>query len=117
MISVPPGTRILVASEPVDGRKGMDSLAALIQQRLHADPFAGTIYVFRTGKADRLKILVWDNTGLVLYQKRLEWGRFTWPPLRQGTIALTAAQLAMLLEGLDWSRVRPVPVNRPILAC
>ena len=64
MISIPPGTRVVVASEPVDGRKGMDTLAVVIQLHLHADPFAGTIYVFRTRKADRLKFLVWDGSGL-----------------------------------------------------
>ena len=95
----------------------MDSLAAVIQLHLHADPFAGTIYVFRTRKADRLKILVWDGTGLCLFQKRLEQGRFVWPPVRQGTITLTSVQLALLLEGLDWSRVRQVPVRPPERAC
>ena len=117
MISIPPGTRVVVASEPVDGRKGMDTLAAVIQLHLHTDPFAGTIYVFRTRKADRLKILAWDGTGLCLFQKRLEQGRFVWPPVRQGTITLTSVQLALLLEGLDWDRVRQVPVKRPMAAC
>jgi transposase len=113
MISVPPGTRVMMASEPVDGRKGMDTLAAVVQRHLHADPFAGTIYVFRTRKADRLKILVWDGTGLCLFQKRLEQGHFVWPPIRQGAISLTSVQLALLLEGLEWNRVRQVSVKRP----
>ncbi len=60
---------------------------------------------------------VWDGTGLCLFMKRLERGRFTWSSIRDGVMALTAAQLAMLLEGLDWSRVRPVPVKRPTTLC
>ena len=117
MIAVPPGTRIVVATQPVDFRRGMDGLAALVQQQLRADPFAGDLFVFRSKRADRIKIVVWDGTGLCLFVKRLEQGRFTWPPIRDGVIALTAAQLAMLLEGLDWSRVRPLPVKRPVVAC
>jgi len=117
MIAVPPGTRIMVATQPVDFRTGMDGLAALVQQKLRSDPFCGEVFVFRSKRMDRVKIVVWDGTGLCLFMKRLERGRFTWPPIRDGVIALTAAQLAMLLEGLDWSRVRPVPVKRPQAVC
>ena len=117
MISVPPGTRIVVATQPVDFRAGMDSLAALIQQKLRPDPFCGNVFVFRSKRMDRVKIVVWDGTGLCLFMKRLELGNFTWPPIREGVMALTAAQLAMLLEGLDWSRVRPVSVKRPAALC
>ena len=117
MISVPPGTRIVVATQPVDFRAGMDGLAALVQQKLRFDPFCGEVFVFRSKRMDRVKIVVWDGTGLCLFMKRLERGRFTWPPIRDGAMALTAAQLSMLLEGLDWSRVRPVPVKRPQAVC
>ena len=116
MITVPPGLKIVVASEPVDFRKGLDGLVALVQQQICCDPFAGDLFVFRSRSADRLKIVAWDGSGLFLFYKRLEQGRFTWPPVRQGTMMLTAAQLAMLLEGLDWMRVRPVPVKRPTAA-
>ena len=117
MIAVPPGTRIVVATQPVDFRDGMDGLAALVQQKLRSDPFCGQVFVFRSKRMDRVKIVVWDGTGLCLYMKRLERGNFTWPPIRDGVMALTAAQLSMLLEGLDWSRVRPVPVKRPAKLC
>ena len=66
MIAVPPRVRILLAAQPVDFRKGMDSLAALVQQALRADPFAGEVFVFRPRCADRVKILVYDGTGLVV---------------------------------------------------
>jgi transposase len=101
MITVPPGLRIVVASEPIDFRKGLDGLVALVQQHLRCDPFAGDLFVFRSRRADRLKIVAWDGTGLVLFYKRLEQGRFPWPPIRQGTLSLTAAQLAMLLDGTE----------------
>ena len=64
MIAVPPGVRILLATRPVDFRKGMDGLAALVQQVLRADPFAGEVFIFRPKRADRVKILVYDGTGL-----------------------------------------------------
>jgi hypothetical protein len=72
VILVPPGVRILLATRPVDFRKGMDGLAALVQQALRADPFAGDVFISRPKRADRVKILVYDGSGLVLYSKRLE---------------------------------------------
>jgi len=117
VIAVPPGVRILLAAQPVDFRKGMDGLAALVQQALRADPFAGDVFIFRPRRGDRVKILVFDGTGLVLYAKRLEAGRFCWPSPAEGTVRLTSAQLATLLEGLAWNMLRPRPVRRPSAAC
>ena len=117
MIAVPPGGRILLATRPVDFRKGMDGLAALVQQALRADPFAGDVFIFRPRRGDRVKILVFDGTGLCLYAKRLEAGRFRWPSPADGTVRLTSAQLATLLEGLAWNVLRPRPVRRPSAAC
>jgi transposase len=116
VILVPPGVRILLATQPVDFRRGMDSLAALVQQALRADPFAGDVFVFRAKRTDRLKILVFDGTGLCLYSKRLEAGRFCWPSPAEGTARLTAAQLATLLEGLPWDRLQPRSIRRPSTA-
>ena len=79
MIAVPAGLRIMVAARPVDFRNGLDGLAALVQQVLRANPFAGDLFVFRAKRADRVKILAWDGTGLCLFHKRLEKGRFVWP--------------------------------------
>lgn len=104
MISVPIGVKIVVAAAPVDFRKGLDGLAALVQEALRRNPFSGDVFVFRAKRADRVKILVWDGTGLWLHHKRLETGRFVWPPVKNGVMALTPAQLAVLLEGLDWVR-------------
>ena len=91
VILVPPGVRILLAAQPVDFRKGMDGLAALVQQALRADPFAGDVFIFRPKRADRVKILVYDGTGLCLYAKRLEAGRFSWPSPAEGVVRLTSA--------------------------
>ena len=116
MIVVPPGVRLLLATRPVDFRKGMDGLAALVQQALRADPFAGDVFIFRPKRADRVKILVYDGTGLVLYAKRLEAGRFSWPSPADGVVRLSAAQLSTLLEGLAWDTLQPRPVWRPVAA-
>jgi transposase len=97
--------RVLVATRPVDFRKGAEGLAALVREALGADPFSGVIYVFRAKRADRVKLLFWDGTGVVLVAKRLEAGAFRWPRVRDGAIRLTAAPLQALLEGLDWRRV------------
>jgi transposase len=117
MIAVPAGMRVLVWSSPVDFRKGMDGLSAHVQVTLKADAFAGDLFVFRSRRADRIKVLMYDGTGLCLYQKRLERGRFRWPPMTEGTVRLSAAQMAALLEGLEWSKLRPHAVPRPQVAC
>src|SRR3954470_17111209 len=116
VIAVPPGVRILLAARPVDFRKGMDGLAALVQQALRADPFAGDVFIFRPRRGDRVKILVFDGTGLVLVTKRLEAGRFCWPSPAEGAVRLSAAQLATLLEGLPWHRLQPRAIPRPSTA-
>ena len=91
MIVPPTGIRVLVATKPVDFRKGMDGLAAYVQESFKADPFSGVIYVFRAKRADRVKLLFWDQTGLVLVAKRLEDGRFRWPAVQDGVMRLSPA--------------------------
>jgi transposase len=113
MIPARADLKIVVATRPVDFRAGMDRLAALVQTALAANPFGGDVFVFRAKRADRLKVLYWDGTGLVLAHKRLEQGRFVWPPIRDGVLALSATQLAILLDGLDWTTAVPRPVRRP----
>jgi transposase len=100
--------RVLVATKPVDFRKGMDGLAALVKEQLRADPFSGVVYVFRAKRADRVKLVWWDGSGLCLLAKRLEDGPFRWPKIEDGVMRLTPAQLQALLEGLDWRRVHTV---------
>jgi transposase len=113
MIAVSSGLKVLIATKPVDFRKGMDGLAALVKANLGGDPFSGTIFVFRAKRADRIKLIVWDGTGLCLFVKRLEEGTFRWPKIEDGIMRLTPAQLSALIEGLDWTRVRNVEVRVP----
>jgi transposase len=97
--------RVMMATRPVDFRKGVDGLAALVRDTMGADPFSGTVYVFRAKRADRVKLIFWDGTGVVLVAKRLEEGAFRWPKIEDGVVRLTAAQISALLEGLDWTRI------------
>ncbi len=113
MISFRSELRILIASRPVDFRKGINSLAALVSTTLGANPYSGDIYVFRSKRNDRLKIVVWDGSGMVLLTKVLEDRHFTWPPVRDGAVHLSAKEMALLLDGLDWTKVEQKPVKRP----
>ena len=106
MIALPAGTRILLATKPVDFRKGAHSLAALAAEVVKADPFSGAVLVFRSRRADRIKILVWDGSGLVLVWKQLEGGTFRWPAVVDGVVHLTPVEFAALFDGIDWRRVQ-----------
>jgi transposase len=106
MIALPAGARILLASKPVDFRKGAHSLAALAAAELGADPFSGVVLVFRSKRSDRVKILAWDDSGLVLVWKQLEGGAFRWPPIVDGVLRLTPLEFAALFSGIDWRRVQ-----------
>ena len=112
----PTGARVLMATRPVDFRKGADSLAAVVQTELRLQPFSGVVFVFRAKRADRVKLLYWDGSGLCLLSKRLEQGRFRWPRLQDGMMRLSAGQLAALLEGLDWRRVHALRIRPPTAA-
>jgi transposase len=108
--------KIYMATRPVDFRRGMDGLAAAVQEILGLDPYSGAAFVFRAKRADRIKILVWDRTGLVLVHKRLEGSKFVWPQVRNGVMRMSPAMFAALFEGLDWRLVRPGGSRRPQLA-
>ena len=103
-VTLSAGGKIYLSLAPVDMRKGFDGLAAQVQHLLSRDPFSGHLFLFRGRRGDRLKALWWDGGGLCLFTKRLERGRFVWPQVKEGAISLTPAQLAMLIEGLDWRR-------------
>src|SRR6202051_982959 len=111
---VTPGADLKVygATRPVDFRKGHDGLAALVQQMFGLDPFSGAAFVFRAKRSDRIKILVWDRTGLVLVHKRLEGAKFGWPQMGDGVWGVSPADLASFFEGLVWSlaRLKGVPL-------
>ena len=116
MIALAPGTKVYLACRPVSMQKGFDGLSALAQQVLNADPYSGHLFLFRGKRGDYFKALYWDGSGMCLFAKRLEKGRFVWPPLVDGGIVLSPAQLALLIEGIDWRRtVAPAPGTVPTL--
>lgn len=109
MIVPPTNVRVLIATKPVDFRRGVMGLEA----EFKANPFSGVIYVFRSKRADRIKLLFWDGTGICLLIKRLEGSKFHWPKIEDGVMRLSPAQLSALLEGLQWTRVHARRVSRP----
>lgn len=106
MIPVPANTQVWLAAGKTDMRKGFDGLAMLAQSVLAQDPFSGHLFVFRGRCGDLIKVLWWDGQGMCLFAKRLERGSFVWPSPADGRVAITQAQLAMLLEGIDWRMPR-----------
>ena len=111
MIAFPSGVRVWLATGHTDMRKGFGSLAVLVQETLRHDPHGGHVFVFRGKRGDLIKILWHDGLGLSLYAKRLERGRFVWPSANNGSVAISAAQLAYMLDGIDWRN--PVHTFRP----
>ena len=116
MIAARAGRRVWVATRPIDFRRGVHGLVGLVAQALCADVYGGDIFVFRSKRNDRIKLLAWDGSGMVLATKWLEQGHFVWPPIADGAMCLTATQLALLLDGLAWSQAVAPVVKRPVLA-
>lgn len=115
MLTLPESVRIYLASAPCDMRRGFDGLYSLVQHDLHHDVYSGHLYVFVSKRGDRIKILMWDCGGFVLWCKRLERGRFKIPVFEATTkiVSLDSGQLAMLLSGVDYSRVHRPKRWRP----
>ena len=107
MLTLAAGTKVFLATAPVDLRRGHDGLCALVRSALTLDPFAGHLFVFIGRRVDRIKVLFWDRGGFVVYYKRLARGRFRMPRIPEGAdrVVLDATELAMLLGGFDVGRV------------
>lgn len=117
MIALRTELKVVVYSQPVDFRCGINSLSALVAEALGSNPYCGDVFIFRSKRKDRLKLLVWDGSGMVLATKWLEAeGGFTWPPIAAGRIAISPEQMAVLIAGLDWTKVAGMPVRRPTKA-
>ncbi len=114
MIAVPSGVRVWIATGHTDMRRGMNGLALQVQEGLGRDPHGGDLYVFRGKSGQLIKVLWHDGIGMSLYAKRLERGRFIWPSPADGVVAISAAQLAYMLDGIDWRN--PVRTWRPEVA-
>lgn len=106
MLSLPTAVRIWLATRPTDLRKSFDSLAELVRQHLAADPLSGQLFVFRNKRADRVKLLYWDEDGFVIVYKRLELGTFRFPEPTAAGVEIRAADLQMLLDGVDLDSVK-----------
>lgn len=110
MLSLPPSVRIFVSREPADMRKGFDSLAQLVRSHVGGDPLSGHLFVFRSKRGDRLKVLYWDSDGLCLFYKRLELGTFVIPTTGAGAgehgLEIRASDFALLLDGIDLDSVK-----------
>jgi transposase len=114
MLSWPPTVRIFLCAAATDMRKGFDSLAHLVQSSMALDPLSGHLYVFRSRRGDRIKILYWDRDGYAMWYKRLERGGFRFPACEGESVEVKAADLAMILEGIDLASVRRRPrYSRP----
>jgi transposase len=121
MLSLPPSVRIFVSREPADMRKGFDSLAELVRSHLGGDPLSGHLFVFRSKRGDRLKVLYWDSDGLCLFYKRLEVGTFALPTMGTSVgehgLEIKAGDFALLLDGIDLESVqRQKRYRRPAAA-
>jgi transposase len=108
MIGIPQSVRIMIGTTPIDMRKSIDGIAAIVQQELAENAYSGHLFIFVSRRRDRVKILSWDKGGFVLVYKRLERGQFKLPHMGPSTVAveIDATQLAMLLDGIDFGRVR-----------
>lgn len=104
MIGPPSGTQIWLVAGFTDLRRGFDGLCAQVQNELKESAYSGELYIFRGRRGDKIKVLWSSGDGLCLFYKRLSDGQFTWPQVKDGTVAMSAAQLSMLLEGIDWRR-------------
>jgi transposase len=110
MISLPPSVKIFLATQPADMRRSFDGLAAMVEHVLQQDPLSGHLFVFRNRRGDRVKLLYWDRDGLCIWYKRLEEGTFRFPAPQEGQtcVTISAAEWAMLLDGVDFTNVRRV---------
>jgi transposase len=102
LIPIPSGGRVWIATGHTDMRRGMQGLALQVQEGLKRDPHGGDLFVFRGRRGDLAKILWHDGIGLSLYAKRLDRGKFIWPSASGGVVSISPAQMAYMLEGIDW---------------
>jgi transposase len=107
LISTPGQIRLSVA--PVDLRRGIDSLSALVQHTMGQQPCAGSAFVFRNAAGNRIKVLLWDGNGVWLCQRRLHQGHFIWPKSGEDGFSITQAQWEWLIAGVDWQRLSALP--------
>lgn len=96
--------KVVLVTGPIDFRAGVNRLVSIVANALHRDPYCGQVFVFRSKRMDRLKLIHFDGSGMCLMTKWLEGGRFKWPPIENGVMKLTQAQMTLLLGGMDWRK-------------
>jgi transposase len=102
--------QIWMVVEPVDMRRGIDGLSLIVQQTLDRSPCAGSAFIFCNRARNRIKVLLWDGTGVWLCHRRLHQGRFVWPQLKDRCFDLTSKQWEWLTVGVDWQRLSALPL-------
>jgi transposase len=118
MLQVMSGTRVFLACRPIDMRVGAPGLCAAVARVLDADPFSGSLFIFRSKRGNYLKMVYFDGTGICVFAKKMDRRRFVWPRTvaTEAQVPLSAGQLSLLVEGIDWrNTVRPEPLARPVL--
>jgi len=110
VLTLPPDTRIFMATAPIDMRRSFDGLCAAVVGVLEQNPLDGHLFLFRGKRGDRVKALIWDRNGLAIWYKRLEKGRYRWPARDAASMEISAQELSLLLDGVDFTRIRRLPV-------
>lgn len=108
--------KVVLVTGPIDFRAGVKKLASLVANEVGRDPYSSDVFVFRSKRSDRLRLLHFDGSGMCMMSKWLEAGKFVWPPVQNGVIKLTTAQMVLLLGGMDWRRLEQNSVKKPELA-
>jgi transposase len=109
MLKLPEGTRIFMAATPIDMRRSFDGLCATVMEVLKQNPLQGHLFLFRGKRCDRVKALIWDRNGLAIWYKRLEKGKYRWPACDASSLEISEQELALLLDGVDFTRIRRLP--------
>ncbi len=109
MLALPTNTKIYLAVEPVDMRKSFDGLCAIVIDTLQQNPLEGHLFLFRGKSGNRIKALFWDRNGLVIFYKRLEKGHYKWPKNTASSIEMTTIELSLLLDGIDFTKLKKLP--------
>jgi transposase len=109
MLKLPEGTRIFMAAVPIDMRRSFDGLCVAVMEVLKANPLQGHLFLFRGKRSDRVKALIWDRNGLAIWYKRLEKGKYRWPSCEASSLEISEQELSLLLDGVDFTRIRRLP--------
>jgi transposase len=109
MLRLPADTRIYLAATPIDMRRSFDGLCLIVAETLKLNLLDGHLFLFRGKNADRVKAMYWDRNGLAIWYKRLEKGRYKWPHPNAASMEISAHDLALLLDGIDFTRLKRLP--------